>query len=1484
MISKLSVKKPYTVLVGVILAVVLGVVSFTRMTADLLPGISLPYVIVMTTYAGASPETVEAAVTQPVEAAMATVSNIESIRSVSSENYSMVILEFAQSADMNAVSLEIRESLDQIKSYWDDAVGNPIIMKLNPDMLPVMISAVGVEGMDNAAISTYVEESVMPELESIEGVASVSAIGLLEESVNVIIRQEKIDRVNDKIFAAIDDQMREAEEELANGYQELEDGRKTIEDSRRELADGRKELLNGQKELADGRKELEEGKRELENGRWELENQQEALSNQLAVQKNSLLSAKAQLEETKANLATAKQLNDGITQLAPLVPSARGLKEKINEGQGLIKNQLVDLKDGSYLADYTNDMASWSMALAGMGKAMADGDMAGAEMARKSMEEAEKAIEDIRKAFVEDHGEALALLSLSNAQVGQMIQSAKDLQYWHPVVDFTDITAVILPTEEETAACSMTVGTALTAAQSASKEVLDMEKLPQQYEDLQTALTALTNGLGYDAYVKQVNQVLAAQNITDIDKAINDINGGLIAVEKGQMAAAVEFANGKAAISLGEYQLEVAQTQLNTGEEQIKSGLEQLREAEKQLDDAESQLRDAKEQLAEGEKQLAEAKDAAYEQADMSKILTVEMISNLLTAQNFSMPAGYVTEEGISYLVRLGDKPSTAEDLQALPLMDLHMDGVPVVTLGDVADVFYTDNSEEIYANVDGSAGIMLTIQKQTGYSTGEVSDRLDARFHEMMEENSALSLITLMDQGVYIDLVMDSIINNILFGAVLAILILLVFLKDIRPTIVVAFSIPVSLVTAVVCMYFSGVTLNVISLSGLALGIGMLVDNSIVVIENIYRLRGEGYSVAEAATAGAGEVAGAIMASTLTTVCVFLPIVFTEGITRQLFVDMGLTIAYSLLASLVIALTVVPAMSSKMLVKTKEQKEGRVYGALTRGYEKLLGWALRVKPLVLGIVLVLLAASIALAFTNGTAFMPDMDSTQLTVSVTLAEDAAMRETAELTDTVVEMIRSIEDVQNVGAMISTSTMSLMGMGGGGSSNASTIYVVTKEDKSMSNEEIAQAVKEKTKGLDAEIAVDTSSMDMSAMGGSGISIQVRGRDLDTLRRIAVEIAAVLESVEGTADVSDGLEDADEELRIIINRDEAVHYGLTVAQVYAQIYPKLAAAGSATTLAADAKDYNVYVMDGNDIELTRELVKALEVEGTNEDGERVKIPLSRIASFDAAEAFSSINRADQTRYVAVSAAIAEGYNVGLVSSDVERKLADYEMPAGYRLVFSGENEMINDAMEQVMLMLALALLFMYLIMVAQFQSLLSPFIIMFTIPLAFTGGFMGLFLSGSEVSVIAMIGFVMLSGIIVNNGIVIIDYMNQLRENGMEKRQAILTAGRTRLRPVLMTALTTILALSTMVFSKDMGSEMAKPMAMVTIGGLVYGTLLTLVVVPCVYDLLIREQRKENAVRKNTDKISRKRKKAEGNPERHGRGKKETGRDGSGAENS
>lgn len=1402
MISKFSVKKPYTILVGVIMVIVLGVVSFTKMTTDLLPSINLPYVIVMTTYVGASPETVEKVVTKPVESSMATVSNIENVSSVSSENYSMVVLEFSQTTDMNAVSLEIREKLDQIKSYWDDSVGNPIIMKLNPDMMPVMIAAVGMEGSTNSKVSEYAKNSVVPDLESIEGVASVNAVGLIEESVNVIIRQDRIDAINEQVFGYIDGEMAEKEEDLA-------EGKKEIEENRADLLDAQKELEDSRREIEDGKADLEKGKKELEDGKRELADKKEETKQKLAEAETKLMTAKADLESAKTSIntqiMTIEKLKDGLKE-------AQENRDKLNTALTALtdleqqKSQLAAAIDG------LNRQISGIDAVSGLLSSSSYGD----DVLFKDMDSSYQ--DPVRQIYMAATGTA----DLDNISVGEIkgfMDSVKDTaaQQLQTASDgLIQIDAGLLQITEQ-------------AGDRTAIEGL-IAQIDAAAVQLNESMEHATMGLGPDAYLETLNSSLPT-----IESNLEKVNQGLTELYKGNLTAATELANAQAKIDLGEFQTDAAEAQIESGEKQLESGQEQIDSGFEQLEDALDQLKD-------GEEQLTEAKEDAYASADMKDILTIDTVKSLLAAQNFSMPGGYVTEEGIDYLVRVGDKPEDIAALSAMPIMNPNMDGVDIITLADVADVFMTDNSADTYTNVNGSPGVLLTIQKQTGYSTGDVSDRLKAAFKSMTETEQGLNIITLMDQGIYIDMVMDSILNNVLFGALLAILILIVFLKDLRPTFVIACSIPVSLVTAIVCMYFSGVTLNIISLSGLALGIGMLVDNSIVVIENIYRLRGEGYSMREAAVEGAKEVSGAIMASTLTTVCVFAPIVFTEGLTRQLFVDMGLTIAYSLLASLVIALTVVPAMSSKMLTKTKSRKDDRFFSTLIRGYEKILSLCLRFKPVVLLAVIVIFVGSAAASISRGTAFMPEMESTQATVSVTMPEGTPLKETGDVTDEIVERIRSIDDVVDVGAMAGGSSMSMLTGGGNSASNATDIYLTLKEDKELSGDGLAAKIEELTADIkDAEITVDTSSMDMSALGGSGISVEVRGRELDTLQEIAKKVAVLVEGVEGTADVSDGLEDSTEELRVIIDRDRAIEHGLTVAQVFQQIAAKLADASSATTFETDIKEYDVYVKNASDMELTRETIKKISIDATDRDGKKEKVPLDEIASFETSRSPNSVSRTEQSRYIQVSAGIADGYNVGLVSRELQKVLDRMELPEGYTLVMNGENETINDAMEQVMLMLLLAILFMYLIMVAQFQSLLSPFIIMFTIPLAFTGGFLGLYISGSEVSVIALIGFVMLSGIIVNNGIVLVDYVNQLRADGMGKREAILEAGRTRLRPVLMTALTTILALSTMVFGHDMGAEMARPMAVVTIGGLIYGTLLTLVVVPCIYDLFMREKK-------------------------------------------
>ncbi len=1264
MLSKFSVKKAYTVIVGIVLVIILGVVSLSKMSTDLLPSMNLPYAIVMTTYSGASPEQVERIVTQPIEGAMASTSNIKNISSTSSNNMSMVVLEFEQSANMDSVTVEMRESLDQISGYWPEEVGNPIIMKLNPDMMPIMIAAVEAEGMDTVEISDYTEKDLIPEIESVEGVASVSGTGMIEESVHVTLSQDKIDKVNEKVMASLDEKFSDAEHEMDSAEDEI--------------SSGKDELESGQKKMAD---QISDAQNQLNDKKIELFQTETDLNNKLA-----------ELRETKT------RTEQGIETL-------KSLQDQV---QVLVENKTK--------------------------------------------------------------------LENSIAQMQAMQQDTAKLEGQLAKVE---------------------AGLARIKAELAAQEG-----------------SSLKDNASDEKLISHISQ-----SLSEAEQGLVQINGGIAAVEAGIQSVA----EGKNTIN---------QTLATINQSQIAGSVE--------MGSASAQLASGEDKLKESRESFEDSKEEAYDSADMNQILTMETLTNILTAQNFSMPAGYITDEGERYMVRVGDAVDSVQALEDMVLMDLGMDGVEVIHLSDVADIAMTDNSDESYARLNGKPGIMLSVEKQTGYSTGDVTKRVYKKFDSLKKADEKLTVSVLMDQGIYIDMIVDSVLNNMIFGAVLAIVVLLLFLKDIKPTLVIACSIPVSVIFAVVLMYFSGVTLNMISLSGLALGIGMLVDNSIVVIENIYRMRGEGLSARKAAVEGAKQVSGAITASTLTTVCVFAPIVFTEGITRQLFVDMGLTIAYSLLASLIIALTFVPMMGSKMLKRTKEIRHPwfhafqEVYGALL---EKLL----RVKLLVLLVMAGLLVLSMQLCLARGMIFMPEMESTQMSVEIVPPEDAEFAEACELADQVTEKIQEIEDVEAIGAMAGGGGVASGFMGGGGSADNISLYIILKEDKELTNDRIAEQIAELTKDLKGEINISSSMMDMGMLAGEGLTVQIRGRELEKLQELAADIKEIVSKVEGTAEVSTGAEDTENEFRITVNKEKAAKYGMTVAQIYQLVQEQMEKDTKDATISTDIKDYDVYLESVEQSEATMEsLKKTTFTYKDKESGEESEIALSQVAEFEQMSSFLSISREGQERYVDITAAIDTGYNVGLVGDAVKKAVEDYELPEGYTVEMTGEDESINEAMEQLMLMMILAIAFIYLIMVAQFQSLKAPFIILFTIPLALTGGFGALLISGNEMSIIAMIGFIMLVGVIVNNGIVMVEYINQLRREGVDKREAIITAGKTRLRPILMTAMTTILAMSTMALGSDMGSDMSRPMAIVTIGGMIYGTLMTLVVVPCIYDLFFRNK--------------------------------------------
>ena len=1290
--SKFSARKPVTVFVAVIIVIVLGVISVINMTPDLLPNMDLPYVVVMTTYTGATPQKVEQTVTKPVEQSLASLEHLKSIQSTSAANYSMVILEFDTNVNMDTISVDILGQIDQVSGYWEDTVGNPYVLKINPSMLPVMITAVDREGYDTFALSEFVENTLLQELEGTVGVASISTSGLLEESVSIELDDEKIEAVNEQVALVI-------EEELAEAKADLED--------------------------AQGK--IDSGRAELKKGKQQLESQQNATGDELA--------------------NASKMIDEAVAQSAAYQANLSGLnasKAALTSEKTMYENGLVDMK---------------------------------------------------------------AALAVTETGISQLTARKAAIA---PIV------ALSLP--EETALSSILTPEQLALIAGQNCNTLgDVKKLDQSLAEQVSAMTAQKGTLQVqiDAANSRVSQIdaelanlateiIAMQTAVDqIDEMVSQAKDNYTAVEKGIFAAAIGFGAGSA-----------------------------------QITSAESALDEAQQDLDEGLKQYEEAVEEALESANLEDTITMDTVSALLAAQNFSMPAGYVYEGETSFLVSVGDGVETLASLEDLVLFDLGMEGLEPIRVSDVANVSVTDNADSVYAMINGKPGVALTFTKQSTYSTAGVSDNVLEKFEELSEKYPGLTFTTLMNQGEYIYMLTGSIVESLLWGALFAVIVLFLFLWDIRPTFITLLSIPISVMLAIAMMYFTGVTINIMSLSGLAIAVGMLVDNSVVVIENIYRLRALGEPPVKAAVSGAAQVGGAIIASTLTTICVFVPIVFVEGLTRQLFVDFALTMGYALIASLLIAMSLVPALSATMLGKIRAKSDqATIFDKIKRSYGRSVAWSLRHKALVLAVAVVLLFSSMFLALSKGFSFFPDTFSAQINVSMEVPEGTDFQQTVEMANVVMDEVLPIEGIADVGAILSNDETGLMGSS---SQNAAiSLYVMLEEGAERDSKQIGKEIEARTQDLPCTVTVaegSTMTSYSSMLGGSGVGINVYGNDLDALQEGANLLAEALKEVEGVQDVDDGLEDAEPEIHFVVDKDAAMKEGLTVAQVYQEISAALTGQKAAGTLTIDAREYDTLILHGAKEEFDRAYIETYAFTVTDKDGEKREVSLKDIAKIEEKQTPSTIQRSDQRQYLSVSATIAEGYNVTHVTDTAKQTMQNLAMPAGISYEFAGENETIMDSMKDLALMLGIGILLVYLIMAAQFQSWKSPFIVIFTIPLAFTGGFLALLLCGMDVSIISMIGFVMLCGIIVNNGIVLVDYINRLRADGIEKHAAIVEACLTRIRPILMTSITTILGLIVMAMGLSEGSAIMRPMAVVCIGGLIYATFMTLYVVPAIYDMM------------------------------------------------
>ena len=1212
--TKFSVKKPLTVFVVVLAVIVLGVVSYLKMTPDLIPNMDFPYVIIVTADPGASPEAVEADITKPMEQSMATLDQIKEVTSTSKNSVSMVLLEFEDGVNMDTISVDIQQKISVLQGQWDDMVGTPYVLKINPSVLPVMVAAVSKEGMDVYDLSDLVTDELTNKLEGISGVASVSVSGAVTREAHVILDQQKMDELSATLEDAVKKQLKKAETKLRDAEKKIEDGQSALNSAKRDVADG-----------------------------------------------------------------VAGVAGDAVDK---------------------VRDELRDV--------YKN-------------------------------------LED---------------------------------------TDIRDIIGGLFTDPDKT-----------------------LEKLQKNLDELKASLSKLMDEL-----------------------------------ESGRLRAQVEGTVSDLVVSLmdGMTQLTEAQIQLDQAKTQVESGLEQISDAYKKVS----------------------------EQTDLGGMLTISTVSGLLTAQNFSMPAGYISDDsGVSYMVSVGQKITTSGELEEMVLFDLGLEGVEPIRLGDVATVVVTDDADQLYTKLDEENGILLSFTKQSNYATAEVSNNISDRFKTLEAQYEGLSFVPLMDQGDYIYLIVETIMSSLLWGALFSVVVLFLFLRDWRPTVITLVSIPVSVIFAVVLMYFTGVTINMISLSGLAVAVGMLVDNSVVVIENIYRLRAKGATIIQAAVSGAQQVLGAVTASTLTTVCVFAPIIFVEGLTRQMFTDLALTITYSLMASLLVSLTLVPAMASGMLRRDFTPKPG-LLDKLYPAYRRAIVFALDHKAGVLLLSLVLLVTTGWGAVSRGFTFMPEIDMNNLSLSVTMPEGTTREEAVALADEVMERVMTVENVSDVGFMMGSGTMGGLSLTSTSNSDYDVTGYITMPEGTFGSD-AGREIEALCADLPCTVtASGVMSGMMSYMTGSGVSLSVYGNDMEELQSAARALGQRMSQAEGVVSVSDGLEDAAPALQVLVDRNKAMTKGITVAQIYMQVAAAMSDSTTVSTVTLDGDSMEMIVDAAEDGKLTREKLLELTIDpgsgmtsamggstsmssasassglrqltGEDSGDEDKTFKLGDVAEIRETVSMNTISRDQQRRCITVTASIADGYNVTKVTSEVQRLVNSLTLPDTVTVEFNGENEQIMDAMEQLMLMLLLGVVLVYLIMVAQFQSLKSPFIVMFTIPLAFTGGFMALLIAGIEVSVVSLIGFVMLVGIIVNNGIVLVDYINQQRLAGMERREAVIDACVTRLRPILMTSLTTILGLIVTAVAKNAGTALIQPIALVCIGGLLYATLMTLFVVPCMYEIMNRKE--------------------------------------------
>ena len=807
--------------------------------------------------------------------------------------------------------------------------------------------------------------------------------------------------------------------------------------------------------------------------------------------------------------------------------------------------------------------------------------------------------------------------------------------------------------------------------------------------------------------------------------------------------------------------------------------------------------------------------------------LNSSYIAQILQAENLNMPGGTVKNGKNDLTVRTVGEFKSIEEIKNLTV-PLNRGGT--VRLKDIADVNLIDKEQSSITKLNGKEVVQISAMKQSDGNTVNVANSIIKEIEKIKIEYPNLNIVTIFNQADFINLAIANLFRTAVMGGLLAIVILLIFLRSFKTTLVIALSIPISIITTFVILFFTDITLNMMTIGGLALGIGMLVDNSIVVLENIYRNRSLGMDRITASIDGTNEVAMAVTASSLTTIAVFIPIVFTGGLAAILFKDFALSIVIALMSSLVVALTLVPMLSSKLIsVKNLESEEAqeKKQGPLIIFYKKILSFSLRHRLIAILLSIALFIVSVVMVVSVGAEFFPATDEGMINVNVTLPAGSEIHEMDSVLKEIQDSIHEIPEVESV--FTSAGGGGIMSLGNS-SSGSLNVLLSDLDERDRGVKQISDEIRTIVKDVPgAEISVSESSMMMIGMSSGAISISVKGDDLETLKNIGDDFKRIIEKVEGTREVTSSYEDGIPQVQIIADRGIASQYGLTTAQI-----------GRAVINTLSGSNVTKYKFNGDEIDVV--------LKGENIYGESISylemlpiptpagsnVPLSEVANIRVEKGPISIMRENQVRVLTVSGSVV-GRDVQSVSTEIQELLKEYSMPYGYNYIFGGEIEQIQETFKDLALVMLMAIVLVYMIIAAQFESLILPLSIMFSVPLALSGGFIALFITGLPLNVIGIIGLIILVGIVVNNAIVLVDYINNRRKRGEDRTAAIMKAGPIRIRPIMMTALTTILGLVPMSLGIGEGAELTQSMGVVVIGGLSLSTVLTLIIVPVMYTI-------------------------------------------------